>query len=75
MDYDKEWGHISAKIKELLEVNGWSISAFSDTYNVDRANLSRIISGTQKDTRFSTLHKIADAFGLTVSDLLFREDK
>ncbi len=70
MNYDKEWDYVSRKIRKLLEDNKWSISSFAYTYDVDRANLSRIISGAQTDTRFSTLYKIANAFGLKVSDLL-----
>lgn len=70
MNYEKEWGIISKNIRNLLEQNGWSISAFADTYNIDRANLSRIVSGSQTDTKYSTLFKIANAFGIKVGDLM-----
>lgn len=70
MTLDKQNEVLVGRFRKLLEINGFTISYFADTYNIDRTNISRLFSWMQKDIRLSTLCKIAEAFGMTVSQLL-----
>lgn len=70
MNYEEEWKYTTDKIKKIISDKGWSMSRFADEMNMDKANVSRMLSNTKTDMRYITLFKIADALGVKMSDLV-----
>lgn len=53
------------QIRRLIDSRGMTITAAADAIGIDRANLSRILSGKEGVT-VERAEKIANAFGATV---------
>lgn len=59
------------RIKEIREACGLSQSELSEKSGVTRATIWRLETGENEETTTKTLLKIADALGVTVTDLFF----
>lgn len=70
MDYEENWSYTTSKIKEMLTEKGWSMTRLGDEINMEKANMSRLLSGKQRDMHYHTLFKIADALGVNMSELV-----
>lgn len=70
MEYLNEWNYTVDRIKGLLKAKGWTIERLANAINMDNANMSRILSGTQKNMHYRTLFKIAEALNVKLSDLV-----
>lgn len=70
MTYLDEWQYTTGKIKETIKNKGWSLSRLGDEINMDKANLSRILSNEKTNMQYVTLFKIADALGVKMSELV-----
>ena len=62
---------MSYKIKELRELKGMTQEELSKASGVSRAIISGLEKGTSKTTTTKTLMRIADALGVSVSDIFF----
>lgn len=60
---------IAENIALLLEDRGWTQAQLASKTKIARPNISRIISG-QENLSIERAERIANAFGLTLSDLL-----
>lgn len=58
------------RIKELCRKRGISINKLSYMSGVKQSTLDNIIRGITKDPRVRTLHKLATAFNMTLSEFL-----
>lgn len=68
---DKRYSQIIVKrIRELCDKRGLFINALANMSGVDQATLDNIVNGRTVDPRIQTLHKIALAFSMTVSEFL-----
>ncbi len=71
MKYEEEWDYTIAKIREILKEKKWSMSRLGDEIGTDPSNMCKMLSSKkQRDTRYSTLFKIADALGVKMSELV-----
>lgn len=65
---------IGQRIKERREELGWSLSKLADTAQVGKGYLWSLEKGeTKSRPSGQTLYRIAEALGVTMSDLLGRE--
>ncbi len=63
-----------ARIRQLCQERGIAINKLATMSNVKQSTLDNIVRGITKNPKIRTLHKIAIAFNMTVSDFLdFRE--
>ena len=60
---------IGNRIRELRESKGISQQNLAAICNFEKANLSRLEAGRTNPT-ISTLHKISEALGISISDLV-----
>ena len=67
MDYSEI---IVRRIRGLCSDRGISINRLATMSNVKQSTLDNIIRGLTKNPRIATLHKIAIAFNMTVSEFL-----
>ena len=58
------------RIRELCKKRGFSINKLATMSNVKQSTLDNIMRGLTKNPRVMTLHKIAIAFNMTLSELL-----
>ena len=56
------------RIRELCDKRGLSINALANMSGVDQSTLDNIINERTRNPRIQTLHKIALAFSMTVSE-------
>lgn len=63
-----EW--ISQKIKSLCEKNNFSINKLALNACITQSTLNSIIQGESKNPKISTLAKISNVFGFTLSQFL-----
>ena len=62
------------RIRELCNKRGISINKLASMSNVKQSTLDNIVRGLTKNPRAKTLHKIALAFNMTLSEFLdFKE--
>lgn len=62
------------RIRQLCNERGIAINKLATMSNVKQSTLDNIVRGVTKNPKIRTLHKIAIAFNMTVSDFLnFRE--
>lgn len=62
------------RIRELCRQRGISINKLSDMSGVKQSTLDNIVRGLTKNPRVKTLHRIALAFNMTLSEFLdFKE--
>lgn len=66
-----EYSNIYVKrIRELCKQRGFSINKLAVMSNVKQSTLDNIVHGNTKDPRVKTLHKLAIAFNMTLSEFL-----
>ena len=58
------------RIRSLCELRGISINALAQMSDVKQSTLDNIVRGLTKNPRVKTLHKIALAFNMTLSEFL-----
>lgn len=67
MDYSEI---IVNRIRSLCKKRGISITKLAAMSGIHQSTLDNIVRGLSKNPRIVTLHKIANAFGMTVSEFL-----
>lgn len=67
MDYSKLY---IKRIRELCEKRGLTINKLATMSDVKQSTLDNIVRGLTKNPRVKTLHKIALAFNMTLSEFL-----
>ncbi len=65
---------IGLRIKQLRTEKGLSQADFGLEIDVEKSNVSRLESG-RFNTKIYTLHKVAEAFELSLSELLDKIEK
>jgi transcriptional regulator with XRE-family HTH domain len=65
---------LGQRIQALRKARGWSQEKFADVCGVHRTYMGHIERG-EKNVSFNTLVRLADALGITVSELLSDETK
>ena len=66
-----EYGQLYIRrIRSLCKQRGISINKLSTMSDVKQSTLDNIIRGITKNPRMKTLHKVATAFGMTLSEFL-----
>lgn len=58
---------IKNRVAELMRENGWTEAETAERASTTQSTIHRIISGEISSPRLSTLSRIADAFGVTLS--------
>ena len=62
------------RIRRLCKQRGISVNKLSVMSGVKQSTLDNIVRGLTKDPRVKTLHKVANAFNMTLSEFLdFKE--
>lgn len=70
-----EYSNIYVKrIRELCKKRGFAINKLATMSNVKQSTLDNIVRGLTKNPRVKTLHKIAIAFNMTLSEFLDFEE-
>ncbi len=59
---------ISSRIVSLCKGRGISINKLASMSNIKQSTIDNIVHGGSKNPRIKTLHKIAYAFGMTLSE-------
>lgn len=67
MDYDQLY---IMRIRFMCQKRGISINKLATMSGVKQSTLDNIVRGITKNPRVKTLHKIAIAFGMTLSEFL-----
>lgn len=58
------------RIKELCKKRGFAINKLATMSGINQSTLDNIMRGVTKNPKARTLHKIAIAFNMTLSELL-----
>lgn len=58
------------RIRELCKKRGFAINKLATMSNVKQSTLDNIVRGITKNPRVKTLHKLAIAFNMTLSEFL-----
>jgi len=64
---------LSKKIKELRTKTGWSQQKLAEKTGLSYSVITKIEQGTAKQPTIQTMIKIADAFGITLDELVGRK--
>ena len=67
MDYSKLY---VKRIRELCRQRGFAINKLATMSDVKQSTLDNIVRGLTKNPRVKTLHKVAIAFNMTLSEFL-----
>lgn len=67
MEYSKIYVN---RIKSLCKQRGIAINKLATMSGVNQSTLDNIVRGITKDPRVKTLHKVAIAFNMTLSEFL-----
>ena len=62
------------RIKDLCQQRGFSINKLSTMSGVKQSTLDNIVRGITKNPQLQTIHRIAIAFNMTVSEFLDFEE-
>lgn len=66
-----EYSNIYVKrIRQLCKERGFAINKLANRAGINQSTLDNIVRGLTKDPRVSTLHKVALAFNMTLSEFL-----
>lgn len=60
---------LAQRIRELRETRGLTLRELEALANIENSNIARLESGAV-NPRFTTLYKLSQAFGITLSELL-----
>ena len=71
MDYSEIY---VKRIRSLCKQRGFAINKLATMSNVKQSTLDNIIQGNTKNPRVKTLHKLAIAFNMTLSEFLDFEE-
>ena len=71
MEYYELYVH---RIRSLCQQRGWSINRLAAMSGVQQSTLDNIVRGETRNPRVRTLHLVADAFGMTLSEFLDFEE-
>ncbi len=71
MEYYELYVH---RIRSLCQQRGWSINRLAAMSGVKQSTLDNIVRGETRNPRVRTLHLVANAFGMTLSEFLDFED-
>ena len=63
---------LSKKIKELRKKSGWSQQRLAEETGLSYSVVTKIEQGTAKKPTIQTMVKIADAFGVSLDELVGR---
>jgi transcriptional regulator with XRE-family HTH domain len=63
---------LGERIRDLRKARGWSQERFADVCGVHRTYMGHLERG-EKNVSFNTLVRLADALGITLSELLAEE--
>ena len=58
------------RIRQLCKTRGFSINHLARRAGINQSTLDNIVRGITKDPRASTLHRIALAFNMTLTEFL-----
>ncbi len=64
------WEIYAKRIRELCKQRGIAINKLATMSDVKQSTLDNIVRGITKNPRVKTLHKIAIAFNMTLSEFL-----
>lgn len=64
---------MKTKLKELRKTNNLSMDKLGKEINMSSGEISDIENGKKKDTRISTLIRIADYFNISLDELIGRK--
>jgi transcriptional regulator with XRE-family HTH domain len=64
---------LSKKIKELRKKAGWSQQKLAEKTGLSYSVVTKIEQGTAKQPTIQTMIKFADAFGISLDELVGRE--
>lgn len=62
------------RIRQLCKQRGISVNKLSVMSGVKQSTLDNIVRGLTKDPRVKTLHKVANAFNMTLAEFLDFEE-
>jgi len=66
-----EYSNIYVKrIRQLCKERGFAINKLANRAGINQSTLDNIVRGLTRDPRVSTLHKVALAFNMTLSEFL-----
>lgn len=71
MDYSEIY---VKRIRSLCKQRGFAINKLATMSNVKQSTLDNIVQGNTKNPRVKTLHKLAIAFNMTLSEFLDFEE-
>ena len=71
MEYYELYVH---RIPSLCQQRGWSINRLAAMSGVKQSTLDNIVRGETRNPRVRTLHLVANAFGMTLSEFLDFEE-
>ncbi|HIQ78431.1 MAG TPA: helix-turn-helix transcriptional regulator [Candidatus Scatomorpha intestinavium] len=71
MEYYELYVH---RIRSLCQQRGWSINRLAAMSGVKQSTLDNIVRGETRNPRVRTLHLVANAFGMTLSEFLDFEE-
>jgi len=66
---------IEKKLKELRKKTGWSQQKLAEKAGLSYNVITKIEQGAAKNPNIQTMIKLADAFGISIDELLGREWK
>lgn len=61
---------IVERIKSLCKMRGISFNKLANMSGLNQSTIDNIVRGVSRNPRIMTLHKIANAFSMTVSEFL-----
>lgn len=59
---------VTLRIKNLCKEKGWTVNELIRRSGVNQSTMSEIMSGRSKHPRIITLKKVAQGFGMTLSE-------
>mgnify|MGYP002734029898 CR=1 FL=1 len=62
------------RIRQLCKERGFAINKLAKRAGINQSTLDNIVRGLTKDPRIATLHKVALAFNMTLSEFLDFEE-
>ena len=71
MEYYELYVH---RIRSLCQQRGWTINRLAAMSGVKQSTLDNIVRGETRNPRVRTLHLVANAFGMTLSEFLDFEE-
>ena len=64
---------VTSRVQQLLKEKGWTTNELIRRSNVNQSTVSEIMSGRSKYPRIITIEKLANGFGMTLSEFFDHE--